>query len=288
MSLWPENMSLDAATRPDLARLAGFSLACACLVLILCGCGQVAPRQLAPGLWLQVDGSRLEAFRAQGATTRGRVIVILHGDKGRNPGVIQETALAEALARDVGASVWVLARPGYGRSASPDGACAGDPEAKPALQQPCARLVLESLRQIMRQERGRELFLFGFSAGCDLAGVVAGLAPGFVAKAFLVCGEYDYDFRARLQGRQPAPHDLTALRLADRAAATRFFLVAGDRDTLTPPALTERYLRALRAHGADARSLTLPGLGHDWRDPRLPALASDFFLDRDPAEGPDA
>lgn len=128
----------------------------------------------------------------------------------------------------------------------------------------------QALSHYARQLPGQPLHLVGYSGGGAIAALLAARRSD-VASLRTVAGNLDVDAFNRLHKTTPMPQSLDPIDSAPRLRALAQLHVYGERDTVVPGEITQRFAQAVGGTCVHLRSE--PGLGHggDWAA-RWPAL----------------
>ncbi len=198
------------------------------------------------------------------------LIVVLHGDAPFSTPTYQYRFAQLAAAVNNGVVVAAVLRPGYfdgeSRSDGTRGRTTGDnytPEVVDAVDQ--------AIGQLREKYQPGRIVLVGHSGGAAISADLLGRHPETADAALLVSCPCDVAaWRRHMKARQgseiwDAP--VTSLSPMDLvpsvSPSARVWMVVGAEDHIAPPALTNEYAAALRAHGVKVDVVILPGLAHD-------------------------
>lgn len=128
----------------------------------------------------------------------------------------------------------------------------------------------DAVNHFAAQVPGRPINLIGYSGGGALAVLIAARRTD-VASIRTVAGNLDDEFVNRLHHVSAMPQSENPIDAAGRVAAIPQIHFSGDSDTVVPPAVAQRFVRATGGRCAQAR--TVSGASHDGDWSRLwPAL----------------
>ncbi|UYN94638.1 MAG: prolyl oligopeptidase family serine peptidase [Enhydrobacter sp.] len=224
---------------------------------------------------IRTSGGNCFSFHASpGSASGGPLIVFMHGDGGGSVSAAYWTVLtqqADALAAATSARFVVLVRPGY---ASPGGrssgsAKSGDDDYTPAN----VKLAAEAIAALKNRFQASRTVVGGTSGGAATAALVMGRHAGTADAAWLnACPCQVQPWRAwREQSagrRTPWTASLSPdENLSGVAIGARIVVIAGDKDSNTPPRFSQAYVDAARTRGVDAHLVMAPGATHGrvWR-----------------------
>jgi hypothetical protein len=128
----------------------------------------------------------------------------------------------------------------------------------------------DAVNHFAAQVPGRSINLIGYSGGGALAVLIAARRTD-VASIRTVAGNLDDEFVNRLHQVSAMPQSENPIDAAGRVAAIPQIHFSGGGDTVVPPVVAQRFVRATGGRCAQAR--TVPGASHDGDWSRLwPAL----------------
>ncbi|WP_439894307.1 alpha/beta hydrolase (plasmid) [Ralstonia sp. 25C] len=118
----------------------------------------------------------------------------------------------------------------------------------------------EAVSRFAAKVPGQPIHLVGYSGGGAVAVLIAA-QRGDIASIRTVAGNLDTEFVNRLHAVSPMPESLNPIDAAARVAAVPQLHFSGADDTVVPPEVAQRFMRA--SGGGCAHADTVPGLAHD-------------------------
>jgi predicted esterase len=257
-------------------RWKSFGIALAVLALLWIGLGREVSLP-AP------SDARLVTFGAPGRQVAGRLfmtakvsahphlIVVIHGDApGHDP--VYQYDFSRALAHGLEDTfVLALLRPGYrdGMGAASDGdrgLAIGDSYSEDAADQMGAAVAEAAARL-----QAKDVKLVGHSGGAALALIMLAQRPGLASGALIASCPCDLEpWRRHMAQRNSNPLFLLPAggvsplsKVGRLAKGLDLHILVGERDTVTPPWLSQRLMNGARARGVKVRLAIVPDAGHE-------------------------
>lgn len=211
------------------------------------------------------------------------LFVLLHGNHSDGSPATSMFAPAAAItAGDSGGTVAVaLLRPGYPDA---EGAASTGDIGQRADNFHAGNVdeVAAAIETLKRRHKPRRVILVGHSGGAAIAGVILGRHPGLARAALLLGCPCDVPAWRMARGRYDAWRSLSPHDAVDRIpAGTRVHLLVGSRDDVTPPALSDAYVKSLMARDLPAAFAVVDGATHTSviRDPVVVKAARNLMRD---------
>jgi pimeloyl-ACP methyl ester carboxylesterase len=191
--------------------------------------------------------------------------VLLHGNHTSGSPATSQYKVAEALAgkRPQGTMAVALIRPGYnddaGNFSSGNAAGRGDNFTAANID-----IVADAVARLKQFHKAAKVVLLGHSGGAAMAGVMLGRHPGLADAAVLVACPCNVPAWRAMSGRTRTPWTSeSAIEYVARIPApTRVAVIVGEKDEVTPPALSREYAEALERRGIAAELSVLEGIDH--------------------------
>lgn len=202
--------------------------------------------------------------KAGGSAPR-TLYVLLHGNHTSGSPATSQFEAAEELAGNgaAGTVAVALIRPGYnddqGNYSSGNAAGRGDNFTAANID-----IVADAVARLKAFHKADRLALLGHSGGAATAAVMLGRHPGLADAAVLVACPCNVPAWRALSGRSRTPW--TSESAVDYVAhipmKTRVAVIVGEKDEVTPPALSREYAAALKQRGNAAELTILEGIDH--------------------------
>ncbi len=221
-----------------------------------------APALACAGVDDCANGLVFKHFASEGPAT-GTMAVFLHGDVSNGRSGDYMLSSAQRFVKDVpGADAVVLIRPGY-----------FDRDNRRSEGTDCGRrdcytsegvaTVAEAVVQLKERFHAKLVLGFGHSGGSAILANVMGRRPGLLGGSVLTSCPCD------VRNWKPNwTHSLSPLDVVTGVAKTaRVVAITGKDDDNTVPAMTQRYVDALKAAGNDPKFIIVDGT-HDYRTVR--------------------
>lgn len=224
-------------------------------------------------VWLQTPTGRLKAlvFRGSDVGRHPRLIVVLHGDAPFDrPGYQYRFAASAARAMDE-AVVAAILRPGYtdptgDKSDGERGMTTGD-NYTPAV----VDAIDAGVRQLAQTYHADGVTLVGHSGGAAISANIMERHPDLASRALLVSCPCDLAaWRHHMGELQHNPiwsaqvASLSPIEHVDQLSHEAHLVVmVGASDDIAPPALSQAFAEAARAHAGAVDLVVLPDLPHD-------------------------
>ncbi|MBI4988327.1 MAG: alpha/beta fold hydrolase [Rhodocyclales bacterium] len=259
-------MAKACATRrgnPRVSRAAGLLLA-ALAFRPACAAPCAAPDQVT-----RVTGGAecliARTYGKAGGPPPRTLYVLLHGNHTSGSPATSQYRVAEALAAQgaPGAVAVALIRPGYnddtGNSSSGNAAGRADNFTAANID-----IVADAVARLKDFHKADRLVLLGHSGGAAMAAVMLGRHAGLADAAVLVACPCNVPAWRAMSGRSGTPWTSESAIdwVARIPAQARVAVMVGERDAVTPPALSREYAKALRQRGIAAELAVLEGIDH--------------------------
>ena len=191
--------------------------------------------------------------------------VLLHGNHTSGSPATSQFKMAEALVgkRPQDTVAVALIRPGYnddqGHFSSGNAAGRGDNFTAANID-----IVADAVARLKAFHKADRLVLLGHSGGAATAAVMLGRHPGLADAAVLVACPCNVPAWHAMSGRSRTPwtSESAVDYVARVPAPTRVAVIVGEKDEVTPPALSREYAEALRRRGIAAELAILEGVDH--------------------------
>jgi pimeloyl-ACP methyl ester carboxylesterase len=238
-------------------------------IIVSAGCRASEPTQL----WVQGGPYRLKTavFHSAGSGTTSTLVVVLHGDSPFGKPDYQDTFAAKVAGayRDVVAAA--ILRPGYtdpqgNTSDGVRGETTGD---NYNLQNTDA--IAAAISDLKQRFQSRRVVMVGHSGGAAITANILGRHPSLVDAALLVSCPCNVDrWREHMFQKTQFPGfqgEIETLSPIDQVGGVStnvtIRLVVGDKDDVTPPALSEEYKAAAQKAGKHVTLTELEGEPHN-------------------------
>lgn len=223
--------------------------------------------------WVQGGPFKLKVaiYKSIHLSTHPMLVVVLHGDAPFNKPDYQDTFARALAAADSDLVVAALLRPGYtdpaGHTSEGDrGLTTGDNYN--ARNTDAIAAAISGLRD---RTQARRLVVVGHSGGAAITANILGRFPALIDAALLVSCPCDVTRWREVMFQKTgfdgfrgpvatlSPIDLVA-RISDKAVIQ---MIVGDKDDVTPPAISDGYKIAAVGAGKDVTLTRLEGRGHE-------------------------
>jgi pimeloyl-ACP methyl ester carboxylesterase len=255
-----------------LSHLARWFAVCSALftTLIVPGCGQTS----APAtLWVQGGPYRLKTavFHSAHSSSTPTLVVVLHGDSPFGKPDYQDTFAAKVAAAYQDVAVAAILRPGY---IDPQGNVSDGVRGETTGDNYNAQntdAIAAAIGDLKQRFRSRRIMVVGHSGGAAITANVLGRHPSLVDAALLVSCPCDvHRWREHMFRKTQFPGfrgEIETLSPIDQIGGVStnvtIRMVVGDKDDVTPPALSEAYRAAAQKAGKHVTLTELENEPHD-------------------------
>lgn len=211
-------------------------------------------------------------YKSDSISINPNLIFILHGDAPfNNPGY--QYGMAKKVAKQMKNTITIgLLRPGYtdpdsNKSDGIRGEATGDNYTTENID-----AISEVIARLKKVYQPKHVVLIGHSGGAAISANIISLKPGLIDKAILVSCPCDLDkWRQYMSTQQPdflawkkPVHSVSPISVANTIQKqTKVAVIIGEKDDVTPLALSIEYYNKLKEIGTKVNLIQVPDEGHE-------------------------
>jgi pimeloyl-ACP methyl ester carboxylesterase len=238
--------------------------------LVLPGCGQTSASAT---LWVQGGPYRLKTavFHSVDSSSTPTLVVVLHGDSPFSKPDYQDTFAAKVASAYRDVVVAAILRPGY---TDPQGNVSDGVRGETTGDNYNAQntnAIAAAIADLKQRFRSRRIVVAGHSGGAAITANILGRHPALVDAALLVSCPCDVNrwrehmfLKTRFQGFSGEIQTLSPIdQVGGVSTNVTIRMVVGNKDDVTPPALSETYKTAALKAGKHVILTELDGEPHD-------------------------
>ena len=234
-----------------------FSILALFILLTSCGTSQVKTENDYKSV---VEGLQIQTFNVSNKSEN--LIVLLHGDS-CNADYMKN--LSKTIANKTDALTVLMARPGCSVNGRTSNGWHGENgNGKDNYTEENIDMVEKAVSSLKKHYKVKRTYLIGHSGGAATSGIIIGHNPDLVDGAVLVAFPSDIQsWREHRRGHNSwtsslSPQDF----ISSIKSTTRVYIISGEDDSITIPALSEKYTSIAKEQEVNIEHIVVPNEDH--------------------------